>query len=288
MQSKSAIASLYLAISILAFTGYLSRVLPLDAMSITVLRSAVATVGFLIFVSVQGASLRLRDKRDIPGVVALGILMGLHWTCFFHAMQVSSIAVGMLSFYTYPLMTVFIEPLFSKRSLQLRDVIAGLCVLVGVLVMVWDSNGFERESSVATGTYWGLAAALLMAVRNLIAKYHLHDVDAKTLMFYQVLLIALIGSTFIDFHELSGIGSRDWLRLILLGLVITAGGHTLIIASLKHLPAKTVAMISCIQPVIAIVIGWVLLREGASLQVLVGGAIVLAVALYESWQPSRN
>ena len=67
--------------------------------------------------------------KRYAGVYALGILLGIHWATFFHAMQVSSVAVGMLSLFSFPIITILLEPCFSKSRLALRDVAAGVLVV---------------------------------------------------------------------------------------------------------------------------------------------------------------
>ena len=74
----------------------------------------------------------------------------------------------------------------------------------------------------------------------------------------------------------------------MLGFFVTTLGHTLFVVALKGLPAKSVAMINCGQPVIGIILGWLVLGEEPSWQVYVGGTIILSVALFESWQQARK
>ena len=87
---------------------------------------------------------------------------------------------------------------------------------------------------------------------------------------------------FVDYQQVQMISARDYLLLLLLGVFTTAGAHTLLIAALKRLPAKTVAMLGCMQPVIGACFAWLILDEHISLFVAIGGAVILAVATYES------
>lgn len=287
MQAKSAIFTLYGAVAVMAFTGFFSKVIPADAASITQLRCGVALVGIFFFSLFLGRSLRLSSKKDALGVLILGVLMGLHWAAFFHSMQVSTIAIGMLSFYSYPLITVLMEPLFDKKGWHRADLFAGIIVTIGVIVLVIDFEGNKATGNYLLGASWGVLSAILMAVRNLFQKYHFAHISSSNLMFYQVLVIAVLGIPFVNYPVVSAFEIKDWAYLIALGLMVTAGGHTLLVLSLKHLPAKTVAMIGCSQPVLAVAIGWIALGEAPTLQVYIGGSIILAVALYESWRRSE-
>lgn len=284
MSQQSAVIYLYLAVSILSVTGILSKLIPADAISITQMRCTIALVGFLFFAMIFGRSLRLSKRADFAGVFVLAVLMGLHWMTFFHAMQVSTIVIGMLSFYSYPLITVIVEPFFSKKSWQLADIIAALIVTLGVAVLVVDFDGSAKANNAIAGVLWGVASAFFMALRNLIQKYRYAHISSGNLMFYQVAIIALVSLPLLKVETVSHFVLNDWLLVLALGLGVTAGGHTLLVACLKQLPAKTVALIGCMQPVIAAFIGWLVIAEVPSPQVYVGGAIILGVALFEGWK----
>ena len=83
------------------------------------------------------------------------------------------------------------------------------------------------------------------------------------------------------------LAAADFLKLVLLGIISTAVAHTLLIYSLKQMPAKSVALISCLQPLIAAILAWYVINEIPNMSVLIGGGMVLSVAAYESVQKQR-
>jgi len=272
---------LYLAVFLLALNGLFAKLIPLDATSITQLRSVLA--GFtLLLVALLGRRRYLLDSpREYIGVYLIGAVLGLHWISFFHSMQVSTVAIGMLSLFTYPVITVLIEPFFSKQKLQGSDLVAGLMVLLGVFVMVKDDvQAFDN--AMVQGVFWGVISAFLFAMRNLLQKYYYPAVPSDRLMLHQVIAVSFMLLLFVDYPAVSELSGDDWLTLLLLGMVSTAMGHTLLSYSLKHLPAKSIAMISCLQPIFATLFAWLLLQETPAVSVLAGGAIIVSVALYES------
>ncbi len=272
---------IYCAVFLLALNGLFAKLIPLDALSITGLRSFIAAWGLISFGVLGRRSFRLGSFRRYSCVYALGILLGIHWATFFHAMQVSTVAVGMLSLFSFPIMTILLEPLFNKNRLAPRDIFAGVMVLVGLAVMVSQDLG-DLNGSVVTGAFWGVCSALLFALRNLLQKYCFNDVPSDRLMFHQVIAVALIFLPFVDSQQVFAMESIGWGKLILLGLLSTAGAHTLYAASLKLLPAKSVALIGCLQPVVASFLAWLVVREIPQFSVLLGGGIILSVAMYES------
>ncbi|MCW8858242.1 MAG: DMT family transporter [Deltaproteobacteria bacterium] len=277
------LSSLYLAVFLLSLNGLFAKLIPLDATSITQLRSLIAVGAFLLFCRFRRRPLRLQCVNQFLGVYALGILLGLHWATFFHAMQVSTVAVGMLSLFSFPIITILLEPFFIKEKLKLKDFSAGLIVLLGVAVMV-SSSVTDIRGSVFQGVFWGVMSAILFSLRNLIQKYHYSSVPSDRLMFHQVIAVSLMLLPFIDISKISLMSSTNWTVLLMLGVLSTATAHTLLTYSLKQLPAKSVALIGCSQPLIASILAWLVMQEIPQLSVAIGGGIILSVAIYESLQ----
>ena len=282
--------ALYGSVVLLALNGLFAKLIPLDATSITQLRSVVAVIGLLAFCLLQRRGWRLDNRGQIAGVYGLGILLGLHWVTFFHAMQISTVAVGMLALFSYPVITILIEPLFAGRgqSPQLVDLGAGCLVLLGLAVMVWDELQLATSSNLVMGCLWGVISALLFSVRNLSLKYRFHHVPSDRLMLHQVIAVALMLLLFVDYPSLPEMQPGDWGLLVTLGLITTAAAHTLLALSLKKLPAKTVAIIGCSQPVIGALAAWWVMAEQPGWSVALGGGIILLVAVYETLHKARQ
>lgn len=282
--------ALYLSVFLLSLNGLFARSIDLDSTSITQLRSVIAAVALATLAGLQHRSLKVQP-RSLMLVYGLGILLGLHWITYFQAMQSSSVAVGILALFTHPVFTVLLEPVFQGRKPEIRDLLAAVVVALGISIMVSGQLGGSEQLSteqIRTGVVWGVISALLFALRNTTQKYCLHHVSSTSLMFHQTSVIALMLAVFCDWSDVATMPPVNWGLLILLGVFCTAGAHTLVSISLKHLAAKTVALISCLQPVLAALLAWLILAEKPALQVLLGGAIIVTVAAYESIAHSRR
>jgi drug/metabolite transporter (DMT)-like permease len=285
--SRFGLPSLYLAIFLLALTGLFAKLIPLNAISIIQLRGIVAALGLALFAIVQKRTLRLDGARTYAGVFALGLLLGSHWVTFFHAMQISSVAVGMLSLFSFPMITILLEPLFSRQKLKAGDFIAGLIMIAGLVVMV-GPDLTDLQGQIIQGVLWGVLSAVLFVLRNLFQRYHFNHVSSDSLMFHQVVAVGLMLAIFVDYPQVSALAAVDWFKLVLLGIFSTAGAHTLLVFSMKQLPVKSVALISCLQPVIAALLAWYVIKETPGASVLLGGGMVLSVSVYESLQKWRS
>ena len=285
-QSRFALPSLYLAIFLISLTGLFAKLIPLDPVSIIQIRGMIAAAGLLLFSQLRKRRLRLSGGRTYMGVYTLGILLGLHWVTFFHAMQISSVAVGMLALFSFPMITILLEPLFTRQRIQAGDLVAGVVMLVGLAIMVGQDLA-DLQGPVAQGVGWGVFSAVLFVLRNLFQKYRFSHVTSDSLMFHQVVAVGLMLVIFVDYPQVSTLAAPDLLKLFLLGIFSTAGAHTLLVFSLKQLPAKSVSLISCLQPVIASLLAWSVIKETPDVPILVGGGMVLSVAVFESLQKWR-
>jgi drug/metabolite transporter (DMT)-like permease len=285
--SPLGLPALYLSIFLLALTGLFAKLIPLDATSIIQLRSVVAAVGLASFMAAQRRRPRLRGLRAYVGVYALGLLLGLHWVTFFHAMQVSSVAVGMLAMFTFPIITILLEPFFTTRKLMMGDLVAGLVVLAGLGIMVGPGLT-DLRLPVTQGVLFGLFSALLFALRNLLQKYLYVGESSDGLILHQVIAIALVLIPFVDYPRAQALNGAGVVNILLLGLLSTAAGHTLLAFSLKQLPAKSVALIQCLQPPLAALLAWWVIGETPGAAVLIGGGMILSIAAYESLRQTRG
>lgn len=110
---KEGLLSVHAAVLIFGLTALFAKLISLSAIKITLLRSIFAALAIALYIFWQRENLYLKRQRDYFIVLVLGFFLCTHWVTYFHAMQISSIAVGMISLYTFPVITVFLEPFFS-------------------------------------------------------------------------------------------------------------------------------------------------------------------------------
>ncbi len=274
---------MHLAVLLLGATALFSRIIPLSATDITLGRSLVACALLVGLLGVKGQSLRLYSMRDYGLALLLGVIMAAHWVTYFAAMQYSSVSVGMIALFTFPVLTVLLEPLFERVRLAWQDLVSALVVLLGIALIVPEPS---LDNDVTLGIVIGVVSALLYAVRNLLHRNYFSQYSGTQAMAYQTLVIVLC---------LLGFGSdalynADWHTLgllILLGSVCTALPHVLIANSFKHLRAKSFALIACAQPLYGTVLAAWLLHESPGVNTLIGGTLVICAALYETVNTHR-
>jgi drug/metabolite transporter (DMT)-like permease len=282
--SFKGIIAVHSAVLIFGLTALFSKLISLTALEITLLRSVFAAfVIFAIFLW-QKKSIGLSQTKDYGIVILLGVLLALHWVTYFHAMQVSSVAVGVIALYTFPVITVFLEPLFHGERPHIKDIISALIVLFGIYLLVPE---FSLNNETTQGILWGVLSALFFALRNIIQGHYFKGYTARHSLFYQTLITVIVLLPF-SFAVIPDVTNFQWGQLIILGVFFTALPHTLFAFSLLNLKAKTVSLIACVQVVYATLFAAALLNEWAEFSTVVGGLIVLSAAMYESYTAGRK
>lgn len=285
---QAGLLALYASTVLLALNGVFAKIIPLDAINVTQTRSIVACLMLFCVLILQHAPLKLTSLKQFLGVYGLGIILGVHWITYFHSMQVSTVAIGMLSLFSYPVITVLIEPMFKKQMPKLSDMLAAFVVFSGIFIMVSPQiiSG-EFDGNTVQGAFWGLTSAVLFSLRNTSQKYVFPHVNSITLMAHQTLAIGIVLIPFLSVDQITSMAAQDWGLLVLLGCLSTALAHTFLSMSLKRLPAKSVALIGCNVPVVGGFIAWLALGEIPDFMVYIGGAVILSVAAYESLNQNK-
>ncbi|WP_462155452.1 DMT family transporter [Pseudoalteromonas piscicida] len=281
---QSALLSLHSAVLLFGGTALFSKLISLSALDITVYRTAVAFVVLLLLLKIQRQPIKLIHTKDYLTALVLGVIVGLHWVTYFAGMQMAGIAVGIIAFFTYPVITVFLEPLFTRSRVQLKDFISASAVLFGIYLLVPEANlGNQVTLGITTGVFSGA----LFALRNLLQKRFFSHYSGPHTMLYQTLVACLMLLAFVEVPIQQVSTENIWL-ILLAGAIFTAIPHALFASSLRYLSATTAGLISCLQPLYGTLLAYILLHETLTLTTLLGGLLVVSAACFETWSITRK
>ncbi|NWL15352.1 DMT family transporter [Pseudoalteromonas sp. Scap03] len=285
MQSQQQ-SLIYLHIAVLLFggTALFAKLIGLNALDITAYRAAIAGVAICVLLTLQKKPIKLHHAKDYVIAILLGVAVGIHWVTYFAGMQLAGITVGMLAFFTYPVITVFLEPLFNKSKPKAKDIISAVVVIIGIYLLIPNVN---LGDDITLGVLTGVVSALFFALRNITHKRYFSEYGGPQTMFYQTLVASLMLCTFIEV-PITQINDTDLILLLIAGVVFTAMPHSLFAASLKHLSAATAGLISCLQPLYGTILAIIILHERPSVMTLIGGALIVSAACFETWSISRK
>ncbi len=285
MQSQQqSLIYLHIAVLLSGGTALFAKLIGLTALDITAYRAAIAGVAICVLLTLQKKPIKLRRAKDYVIAILLGIAVGIHWVTYFAGMQLAGITVGMLAFFTYPVITVFLEPLFNKSKPKTKDIISAVVVITGIYLLIPNVN---LGDDITLGVVTGVVSALFFAIRNITHKRYFSEYGGPQTMFYQTLVASLMLCAFIEV-SITQINDADLILLLIAGVVFTAMPHSLFAASLKNLSAATAGLISCLQPLYGTILAIIILHERPSVMTLIGGALIVSAACFETWSISRK
>jgi len=275
---RHGVISILVAMPFVSLTGLFGKFLTLSPLLIVQGRTIFAFGTLLIVLFVMRKKIFFRDYREWLWLMVSGTILGVHWIAFFEAIQVSTVAIGLLSFASYPLFTTLLEPLFFKEVLRRKNVIAALIVICGLVMMATSTEDPNTiiSGSVIKGLLWGLGAGFGFAVLTLLNRGHVRNHSPLLLTCWQNGFAALVLLPW-SLSESWVISGRDWGLLFILGVICTVGGHTLLINGLRHVQAQVASLLLAgLEPIFAIVFALFLLGEVPSLQTILGGLLIVS------------
>jgi len=276
-QHVSHLLEINLAMLFISTSGALGRYVDLPVPVTIGIRALLAFFLLWAYCKWKGFSFRI-DTKDRLHILLTGLLMGLHWIFYFYSLRLSNVAIGMLSLFTYPVITSFLEPLILKTKLERIHLLLGLLVLAGIYFLVPD---FDTKNNYMIAVFLGILSAIFYAVRNILLKTKVSNYNGSVLMTYQVAIITLLLLPALYWADF-GLVFHQWKGLLALALFTTAIGHTLFLKSFKHFSITTASIISSIQPVYGIIIGAIFLSEIPSWSTIFGGFLILGSVVVES------
>ena len=280
---RNGIISVLVALPFVSLTGLFGKFISHSPLLIVQGRTVFAFGALLLVLLILRKKIIFSNFREWLRLVLCGIILGVHWIAFFKSIQVSTVAIGLLTFASYPLFTTFLEPIFFQEKLIKRNVSAVFVVIFGLALMATSSpenSDGVISGSVIQGVLWGLGGGLGFALLTLMNRGHVRHHSPLLLTCWQNGFAALVLLPW-SFSESWVLTTADWTLLLILGVVCTVGGHALLINGLKNLQAQTVSMlIAGLEPVCAIVFALFLLGEVPSFQTLVGGILIVSTTVF--------
>ncbi len=272
------LVAVHLAVVLFGSAGLFGRVLDLPP--------TVIVLGRVVFASLAlGAVVTLRRRRaptppvsrlGAPQLAPLGFLLAIHWVSFFASIQLSSVAVGLLTFSTFPVFTAALEPLIPGERFDPRTLVAALVTVVGVALVIPTG---DPSGDMLRGAAWGVFSGASFAVLSLVNRHRVREESALRLALHQDLWAAVFLLPF-AFVAPRWPTPPEWGLLLVLGVVFTAAAHGLFIRGLKGVSAGRASVITSLEPVYGVALAWLLLNERPEARTLLGGALVLGAAVW--------
>lgn len=268
-----------LSMLIFSTIGIIRRYIPLSSDFISFIRGMLGSICVILFILLTKKKL---DKDGIKNnlilLIVSGVCIGLNWVFLFESYNYTSVATGTLCNYMCPIFVIIFSPIILKEKLNIVNVI---CVIVSFIGMVFVSGILEtgfNDKNTLIGVCLGLLSAVLYAAVIFLNK-KMREVDSYSKTLIQLLSIAVV----MFFYTLlnSGFSSvkldfKIIILLIVIGVIYTGIVYVLYFTGIKDMSAQSIAILSIIDPMLAVVLSSIILSEPLSIFTIIGAVLILS------------
>ncbi len=272
---KKANIEIHIAVILFGITGLFGKFIPASPAMIVFGRTLFAAMVIVLGLKICKIGLAASSKKSLVLLLLSGLVLMLHWVLFFHSIQISTVAIGLIGFSTFPVFVTFLEPLFFKQKIRSIDVVSGALVVVGLLLVV---PGLSFANAETIGLIWAVISGALYAVLALMNRHLVERNSYMVVTFYQHSTAALCLLPFMFVNWETPDINTIWL-LVILGVVCTAFPQTLYIKSLKVIKAQLASIVIGLESVYGIFFAAILLGEIPNLRTISGAIIVLGAVM---------
>ncbi|MBR2460931.1 MAG: EamA family transporter [Clostridia bacterium] len=277
------------SMAIFGTLGIFVRNISVSSGELAFYRAVLATVLIGLFLLITKHRIPFSSiKREVPLLLTSGVAIGVNWILLFEAFKYTTVSVATLSYYFAPVIVTVICPILFKEKMTARQILCFVMSTLGIVLItgIGDVGG----GTDLIGILFGLGAAVFYATVVLMNKFiknveGIHRTFLQFLSAAVVLLPYVLLTSGITLGSLSGIG---WVNLLIVGLIHTGVTYCMYFSSLKELPGQKAAILSYIDPMVAVLISVTVLKEDMTPWQAVGGILILGFTLWNEIAPSTK
>ena len=227
-------------------------------------------------------------KKEIPLLLLSGMAMGFNWILLFQAYKYTTVSVATLSYYFAPVIVTILCPIIFRERLTKKQIICFIMSTLG-LVLITGIGDLTGANSHLTGILFGLGAASLYATVIMLNKFikNVEGIHRTFLQFLAAIVVLVPYVALTSGFNLSVMDGAGWGCLLVVGFIHTGITYCLYFSSLKDLSGQKAAILSYIDPLIAVVISVTILGESMSLVQIIGGVLILGFTLWNELSPNK-
>ena len=274
---KSARWMLIISMIIFGTIGLFVRNIPIPSGELALYRAIMAAILIGAYLLITKQKIPFRNiKKEIPLLLVSGMAMGINWILLFEAYKYTTVSVATLSYYFAPVIVTAVCPFLFREKLTKKQILCFVMSTLGI-VLITGIGDIGTGNSDMLGILFGLGAAVFYASVILLNKF-IKNVAGIHRTFLQFLAAIIILVPYVAVTSGCNLGSLNisgWTCLLIVGLVHTGITYCLYFSSLKELPGQKAAILSYIDPLVAVVVSVVVLGEKLTLVQALGGILIL-------------
>lgn len=278
MNHRTALGALHIGALFFGLTGVFGKLASAAPSIIVFGRAAFAVLALGLFVRVAGPGWNPLRGEDWRRLALGGVLLAGHWVSFFISVKVAGVAIATLGFASFPAFTVILEGLLFRERIRGNELVLVGLVSVGLVLVTPE---FNLASEATGGLLWSLLSGLLFSLLSLTNRAGSGRVPAVQAALCQNLVVALCLLPFAA-PDLTAVPAMDWLWIALLGIFCTGVAHSLFVASLAVIKARSAAVVFAMEPIYGIAVAWLLFAETPTPRMLLGGVLIIFAIVISS------
>ena len=284
-------AKIMLIISMVIFgtLGIFTRNIAISSGELALYRAILAAVLIFVYLIVTKQKTDFRSiKKELLLLLLSGTAMGINWILLFEAYKYTTISAATLSYYFAPVIVIVACPILFKEKLSSRQMICFLMSALGLVLIT--GIGDLRNDNDFIGILFGLGAALFYAAVILLNKF-IKNVEGIYRTFLQFLSAIVILIPYVKMTSgvtLGNLNFTGWVNLLIVGFIHTGITYCMYFSSLKELPGQKAAILSYIDPLVAVLISVAILGETMTIWQAIGGVFILGFTLWNEISPETR
>ena len=273
---------LILSMIIFGTIGLFVKYIPLSSGEVALYRAILAIILLGLFLLITKQKINFKEiKKDLLLLLISGIAMWINWILLFEAYNYTSVSVATLSYYFAPVLVLIVSPVIFKEKLTVKQIICFAGSTIG-LILLTGITGFDASDNHFKGIILGVLAAIFYATVIILNKFikGVSGINRTFLQFVSsivVLLPYVLLTTGINVLKLEGI---SWIYLIVIGFIHTGICYCMYFSSVKDLKGQEVAILSYIDPLVAVIVSLIFLKETMGVFQIIGGILILGFSIW--------
>ncbi len=273
---------LIVSMAVFGTLGIFVRNIPLASGELALYRAVLAAIligGYLLVSRTQISFSNI--KKELMLLILSGFAMGINWILLFQAYKYTTVSIATLSYYFAPVIVTVVCPFLFHEKLTAKQTFCffmstlGFCLIIGV-------SGFSSLGNELIGIMFGLGAAVFYAMVILLNKF-IKQIEGIHRTFLQIIAAIFILLPYVAFTGGFHLGSLDtagWGNLLIVGILHTGITYCLYFSSLKELRGQEAAILSYIDPLVAVLVSFIILGESITFLQVIGGMMILGFTFW--------
>lgn len=287
-EKKSPRMMLITSMAIFGTLGLFVRNIPVSSGELALYRAVLAALLLAAYFIVTKQKIPFEKmKKEVPLLLLSGIAMGINWILLFEAYKYTTVSIATLSYYFAPVIVTVVCPILFHEKLTGKQMVCFAMSTLGIVMITGVGDMRGRNDFV--GILFGLGAAVFYATVILLNKF-IKNVEGIHRTFFQFLSAILILIPYVMMTSgvtLRKMNTIGWVNLLTVGFIHTGVTYCMYFSSLKELPGQKAAILSYIDPLVAVIISVTVLGEKMTLWQAAGGILILGFTLWNEMTPVK-